>query len=71
MMQNVVCTAVSHPLEHGYFGVGDDGKIYFVDDRHVKDVNDVEIAMIRYGYPDIPIMRESKDNLRRALWLAS
>lgn len=71
---NIICWARSSPNEHGYFGVGSDRKIYFLDDHHLSanpSSKEIREAFAKYGYEDIPICRGSRMSLARALALAS
>ena len=67
---NIIRFAKSAPAEHGYFGVGSDGKVYFLHERHVSPMSshdDIREAFAKNGYEDIPIMGLSRTNLIRAL----
>lgn len=74
MPTNIICWTRSSPIEHGYFGVGSNGKIYFLDDHHLSakpSSKEIREAFVKYGYEDIPICRGSRMNLAHALALAS
>lgn len=70
MRPDIVKFAKSSPDEHGYFGVGSDGKVYFLHESHVSPMSsrdDIREAFGKHSYEDIPITRESRTNLIRAL----
>ena len=70
MPTSIICWTRSSPIEHGYFGVGSDGKVYFLHERHVSPMSsrdDIREAFGKHSYEDIPITRESRTNLIRAL----
>lgn len=67
---NIIRFAKSAPAEHGYFGVGSDGKVYFLHEQHVSPMSshdDIREAFAKNGYEDIPIMGLSRANLINAL----